>query len=277
MWRARVLERLEEEGEDEFARKLGNCGEPIKLHCTSCGHIHSAERRCSLKWCPVCQRKRAAQRSLRYERGAVEMQWPMHVTLTRSNVSDLDRTDISSLKKAFKQLRRQAIWKHNVKGGLVSLELTNTGKGWHPHLHVLADCEWLAIDTPRPKKYHSRATKKLLFQQAAEELQQAWSACIGQLISSVKIRRCDGATAVREVLKYSVKGSDLADSPDPIGPAIRAITDGRLCTPFGSMYGKRLITAAEAKPPCPCPSCTKTGTWMIDAAVQALVYSVRKR
>lgn len=275
-WRQKVRDRLEDEGEWELAEKIGKCGDPITLHCTGCGHIHSAERRCSLKWCPVCQRKRATQRALRYERAAAEMAWPMHITLTRRNVSDIDATDIKSLQKALKKLRRQAIWKHNVVGGIASLELTNTGKGWHPHLHILADCEWLAVETPRPKRYHSRATKKHLFQQAAAELERAWSACIGQLVSSVKVRRCDGATAVREVLKYAVKGSDLADSPDLIGPAIRAISESRLCTPFGSLYGKKLLTAAEKKPPCACPSCHQYGTWMPDSIVQAIVISTRR-
>jgi hypothetical protein len=275
-YRARILQRLEEEEEDDLANKLRKCGDEVRIHCTGCGHVHTAERRCSLKWCPVCQRKRATQRALRYERAATEMQWPMHVTLTRANVDAIGAGDIAALRAAFKQLRRREIWRKNVVGGITSIELTNTGKGWHPHVHVLADCEWLAIDTPSPKKWHSRAHKKQLYKRAQQELHAEWCSCIGQMLSSIAVRRCDGVTAVREVLKYAVKGSDLADSPDAIGPAIRAISAGRLCTPFGSLYGKRLVSAAEKKPPLPCPKCTAVGAWMPEFVVDGIFRASRR-
>jgi hypothetical protein len=186
------------------------------------------------------------------------MQWPLHITLTRANVGDVKKADVTALKKAFKRLRRQKIWKP-VRGGIVSIELTNKGKGWHPHMHILADCRWLGGETPEPQRWHSRSRKAELCRQSSEELQQAWSACIGQLLSSIKVRRCDGETAVREVLKYAVKGSDLVDSPDPVGDAIRAISGGRLSTPFGTMFGLKAELRPQKKP-FACPTCNEVGT-----------------
>lgn len=268
--------RLVAEKEDDLAAKLGRCGQPVTFICTNCSHLHRAETACHLKWCPVCARSRAAQRVHRYQRAAELMKWPMHITLTRANLGTIGRDDILALKRAFKKLRRQAIWKHNVKGGIVSIELTNTGRGWHPHMHILADVEWLAIKTPRPRRWHSRTRKAELCRQASQELMEAWSACIGQMLSSIKVRRCDGETAVREVLKYAVKGSDLVESLDPIGDAIRAISGGRLSTPFGTLYGLRAELKEPKRPGFPCPGCDLRGT-MMPEAVEEKVRSACRR
>lgn len=267
--RKKVLQRLLDENEDELAASLARCGETFLLHCSSCGFQHVAEKRCSQKWCPVCVRKIATQRSLKYERAAALCQWPMFLTLTRANLGNLSATDIRDLRKRFGRFRRQVFWKKNVTGGVACIEVTNTGRGWHPHLHCLLDCRWLGIETPEPKSYHSRTKKKQLFQRAAAELERNWSDCLGQLVSSVKVKRTSGADIIKEVCKYAVKGSDLVESPDPIGPAIWAMKSTRLVTSFGSFFGKNLVTAEEKKPPLPCPACNAKDAWVTDAEVQA--------
>lgn len=275
-FRRDLLIKLDAEGESELHTRLSKCGNPITFVCTACQALHRGEQACHLKWCPVCARSRAAQRVAKYEAAAALMKWPMHVTLTRRNLSTIDVADVVELKKSFKRLRRQKIWKANVVGGIVSIELTNTGRGWHPHLHVLADCEWLAVETPKPTRWHSRARKKQLCQMASEELMLAWSACIDQLLSSIKVRRCDGATAVREVLKYAVKGSDLVQSEEKIGPAIRAISGGRLCTPFGTLYNLRKELRPAKRPAWPCPTCNAVHT-MIPESVEEKIRTACRR
>lgn len=267
--RQRIHARLIDEDEDDLAAKLEKCGRQLLLHCAACGHQHLAEQRCSLKWCPVCARKIVTQRSLRFERAAELMRWPLLVTLTRSNIGDISPTNIRHLRRCFGKLRQQKLWKKNVKGGVAGIELTNKGKGWHPHLHALVDCEWLAWKTPKPRPQDSRDRKAKLYQRAGAELERAWSKLIGQLMSSIDVRRKSGSDALHEATKYAVKGSDLVDSPDPIGPAIRALSSCRLTTSFGSLYGKALISAAEAKPPCPCPHCHATNMWITDQELRA--------
>lgn len=273
--RSRLYDRLNDEGEDELAAAIGRCGEQFLLHCSNCGFQHCAEKRCSQKWCPVCVRKIATQRSLRYERAAASCQWPMFLTLTRANLGALSANDIRDLRRRFGKFRRQTFWASNVVGGVACIEITNTGKGWHPHLHCLLDCEWLAIETPKPKQWHSRAAKAKLFQRAAAELERNWSACLGQLVSSVKVKRTSGADIVREVCKYAVKGSDLIESPDPIGPALWAMKSTRLVTSFGSFYGKRLVTADEKKPPLPCPHCAEKNAWVTDDQAKRFLSAAR--
>jgi hypothetical protein len=193
----------------------------------------------------------------------------MFLTLTRANLGELTAYDIRDLRRRFGKFRRQVFWAKNVVGGVACIEITNTGRGWHPHLHCLLDCRWLAIDTPEPKPYYSRAIKAGRFKRAAAELERNWSACLGQLVSSVKVKRTTGADIIQEVCKYAVKGSDLVDSPDKIGPAIWAMKSTRLVTSFGSFYGKQLVTAEEKKPPLPCPACNQKNVWVTDAEVQA--------
>lgn len=267
--RKRIMERLEAEDEDELAAKLAKCGAQLLLHCSACGHQHIAEQRCSLKWCPVCARKIVTQRSLKFERAASFMKWPLLVTLTRSNVGDISPANIRNLKKAFTKLRTHKLWKAHVKGGIAGIEMTNKGRGWHPHLHTFIDCEWLAWRTPKPRSQDSRARKAKLYQRAGAELEAAWSKLIGQFASSIDVRRKSANDALHEATKYAVKGSDLADSPDAIGPAIRALSSCRLTTSFGSLYGKKLITAEETKPPVPCPHCKAKHSWVTDEQVQA--------
>lgn len=275
--RDRIIDRLAVEEADDLADKLRKCGEPIRLHCTCCGRIRDSEKRCDLKWCPVCARRRAARLSAKYRRASALMKWPMHITLTRTNVAEIDPSCILDLLKAFKQLRRRELFTKNVVGGVKSVELTNTGRGWHPHLHVLCDCRWLAIETEEPKPFYSRTIKMRRFKAASAELEREWSDCIGQLLSSVKVRRCDGATAVAEVLKYCVKGEHLADSPDPIAPAIRAISAGRLVSSFGTLYKMRKELTEPDKPSLPCADCGALGAWMPDQIVQGIIRSNRRK
>lgn len=267
--RSKILARLQAEEEEELAMMLAKCGEPFLLHCSSCGFQHLAERRCGRKWCPVCVRKIATQRSLKYERAAALCKWPLFLTLTRANIGELARDDIADLMKRFTKFRRQVFWKKNVVGGVACCEITNTGKGWHPHLHCLLDCQWLAIKTPYPHSSLSRDRKKKLYQRAAQELMENWSKCIGQLLSSVYVKRTTGADIAKEVCKYAVKGSDLVESPDPIGPAIWAMTGTKLVRTFGSFFGKNLLLPEEKKLPLPCPACDAKNAWVTEEQVRA--------
>lgn len=271
-----LLLRLRAEEEDDLADKLATCGTEVFFTCTNCSHLHRGEQRCDRKWCPVCARALAARRVARYEKAALMMASPMHVTLTRANLGAIHRDDVLALKKCAKKFRDLQFYRDSVRGGVQSVELTNTGKGWHPHLHQLIDCEWLADGVRAPARCHSRARKKELCRLAAESVQKAWSKCIGQLMSSIAIRRCDGATAIREVLKYAVKGSDLIDSPDRIGDAIRAISGQRLSTPFGSLYALREGLRETKRPPWACPQCSTTGTMIPQATVERIMAASRR-
>jgi len=67
------------------------------------------------------------------------------------------------------------------------METTNEGRGWHVHFHVLVESSWTDV----------------------RELARQWSELIGQTFAQVKLQQVRGQDYLREVCKYSVKGSDL--------------------------------------------------------------------
>lgn len=268
--RNQLLKRLEEEEADDLTEGLRKCGHPFELTCTSCGELHTAERRCSKKWCPVCIRRIATKRSLKFKAAVAAMKWPLFLTLTMQNVEDLTFDAVRKLRRAFGKLRGRKLWKAHVVGGAASIEVTNIGNGWHPHLHAILDCEWLAWKTAKPKATDSRDRKKKLCQKAAQELERVWSKCLGQPSSSVKVKRTNDLDVVQEVLKYSVKGSDLVESPEPIAPIIRCLEATRLVTTFGTLFGKKLAKPEDAeRPPLMC-KCGASGCFLPAEVIERL-------
>jgi hypothetical protein len=144
-----------------------------------------------------------------------------------------------------------------VRGGYASLEVVNTGHGWHPHLHVIADAEWIALKTPVPKKWMPQERKAELFRDASAELGETWAKVLKQDTASLKVRRKhggdDGARRLAvEALKYSVKASDLCACRERATDLLIAMEKVRMFRSFGKNYGKLV---EKKKSPCKCEKC----------------------
>lgn len=239
--------RLLSEGESELASKISFCGEEILLTCIACKASHRGRKRCRKKWCPRCCAALTAERNNRM-RGIVErFQWPLFLTLTMKNVDDLSLGAVRDLRRAFGKLRHRKFWKAHTVGGLACIEVTNIGNGWHPHLHAVLDCRWLAITVPPPQRGEKRESIKAKCERAGKELERNWSRCLKQPSSSVFVKRCNAATITKEVVKYSVKGSDLLECKERIGDLIRALEGTRLMTTFGSVFGKKKVEVEDER------------------------------
>jgi len=272
--RLALIDRLRAEDEDDLADELERCNQPLRIVCTNCGDLADCRTHCMRRFCPLCARRISAKRVGRYVKAAASMQWPLHITLTVRNTKDVNLETFRRLQAAFKKLRKQKLWANNVKGGVASIELTNRGKGWHPHIHVLADVEWLAIKAQRIRPFDSRARAYEKCKAAARELGEAWAALVQQKTASVKSRRCNGMIAVIEVLKYAVKPEALIECEDNPGDAIRAMQRARLFTAFGSLYGKMKSLDAE-KPKCACGKCGEIGMAMPEHVFEMFCKSQR--
>lgn len=267
--RTRLIARLDDDGEDDLADILRGCGNPLKLHCVACGDIKVVEQRCRKRWCPVCARQISAKRVAKYAGAVARMQWPLFVTLTRRNLRVIKIDDIKHMRRAYRKMRQRVWWTRMVRGGIASLEITNTGKGWHPHIHSILDCRWLAVRTPPPKPTDSRDAMRRKFRLAASEVGDAWAHALGHKRASVHVKRAytprdlgphtgNNDSIAVEVLKYSVKATDLIDSPEPIGDLIRLLGAARLVSSWGSMYGRNLVDDPDADTPrasCDCGAC----------------------
>lgn len=269
--RAKLLARLDQEHENDLANSLRSCGEPLPIVCANCGYLHLAAKRCKKKWCPVCVRAIATKRAIKFSKAAAQMTWPMHLTLTVANITDAEDVDfVRRLRRAFGKLRHRKLWEKNVAGGVAGIEVTNKGKGWHPHLHALIDCRWLALRTPAPQPGESQKVTRDKCRRAKLEFTKLWRKIIREKHGVCWMRRVDDTEkAIREVLKYAIKGSELAEVPQPVGPLIRQLDRCRLTTSFGSMFGKRLTAHAET-PVRVCPQCKTTDAWMLEETFHRL-------
>lgn len=260
--------RLADEKETELLAKIAVCQEPLNLRCEICQTTVEIKQRCKRKWCPCCVRHLAGQRSAELQFIVERMQWPLFVTLTMRNVEDLSSGGVRHLRRAFGKLRHRRFWKDRVKGGIANVEVTNIGNGWHPHLHCVIDCRWLAIETKPPRARDSQAEKQAAFKSAAAELERHWAKCLKQETASVKVKRAFRGTITKEVVKYSVKSSDLIECAGSVGDVIRALESTRLMTTFGKCHGqcvkdlradakraakeKWYSEIEEREPRCPC-------------------------
>lgn len=271
--RETIRQRLQDEDENELAALIEKCGQPLWIICAECGHQHQAEQRCRQKWCPVCVRAIATKRSLKYAAAVERLQWPLFITLTQKNQRDLDPENVRKMRRAFGKLRHRAWWKKAVRGGVAGMEVTNIGNGWHFHIHAVIDCRWLsAAPGTQLKPFDTRATIKRKMKLAADSVAVAWATCLQEPKAIVKVKRAYGSAAEKdsggrskpitmEVLKYSVKGSDLAEMKEEIGPLIWALKTTRLVTSFGSLFGK-LRFPEEDRPKLACEKCGVSGAMM---------------
>jgi hypothetical protein len=97
---------------------------------------------CKLRFCPVCRRRiqRATIKRLTDGLGVLKRHTWQFITLTLRHTDRPLPEQLATLRKAFRNLRQQTLWRTSVDRGFAILEVAyNTKKDeWHPHIHVLA-------------------------------------------------------------------------------------------------------------------------------------------
>lgn len=234
------------EDESDLAAQINSCWNPLPFICCGCGTQAIGHTRCKKRWCPICQPWLASARNRKLKFAVEQMRWPLFITLTMKNVDDMTPAAIRTLRRSFGKLRHRKLWKGKVKGGIACMEVTNIGNGWHPHLHAVVDCRWLSAGPKEPPQFWTRKDKAARFQEATASVEKVWAKILKQPSASIKIKRCDRTGILKEVIKYSIKGSDLCECKGKVGSLIRAIEHTRLMTSFGTCFGigKKLAMAA---------------------------------
>ena len=232
-----VAAKLREGGRPDLALTLEDCHSRFTVSvCDSCGRVKKFPNRCDLFCCPQCQPRLAHERRESVEWWAVRVHQPKHVVLTMKNTHDLTRGHVQELKHCFGKLRRRA-FARNWLGGFYSIELTNEGRGWHLHLHALIDARW--ID--------------------GGQLAVQWASVTNGFGRIVRVKDSRQKEYLAELLKYVVKGSQLAKWPArDVVEFVNAFEGVRTFGVFGSLFGKRtefadwLRELRGKKPICPC-------------------------
>lgn len=232
--RAKLADRLRSEGRVDLVQVLSKCAEVITMQCVCCRDTMTVERGCAKRWCPVCAPKITAKRHERMSRLVCRFQWPLSTTLTTRNTADSEGC-IEAMKERFRSFRRTDFWRTNSRGGVYAFEITNTGKGYHPHVHILHDCEWLAVATPRPTRGAAKKHVAALCKRAQNELSEVWGAYVQGSKASVHCERAWGK-ALAETLKYAIKPSDLLECKCYASSIIDEMDRGRLIGTFGHAH-----------------------------------------
>lgn len=266
--RSQLADRLRAEDAGDLAMKLDGCGTPLGLTCACCGARRTVEVACKRRWCPACAWIVARERLAKYERAADTMKWPLFITLTVRNTPDPEI--IRDLRGWWSKMRRRKLMSDKVTGGISTIEVTEGEGGWHPHLHILADCRWLALHVPAPAWTDSEAVKRQKYDHARLELSALWSQVIGQEQASVLALRKPPGECLRYALKYAVKGSTLIESKLPIAPLIRVLSKSRMLSAFGSMHGLKLDDPEDEKPGTVCMECQNVTDWIPDHVIDLI-------
>jgi Replication protein len=196
---------------DNFQR----CGvEELYCTCAQCGNAETFFYNCNRKFCPRCQPRIARARRESLKAWAERVNQPKHLVLTMRNFPVLTKPKIRQFQKALLQLRKRKIWS-NVKGGCATIEITNEGRGWHLHAHLLIDCRFLDI------------------KQCAIE----WGHLVRQEYGIVRIADVRNKSYLAECAKYVAKGSEIAAWPaEQIWEFVLAIKGCRFFFAFGSLF-----------------------------------------
>lgn len=234
-----VANGLRAEGMWEEAAKLDHCHTVYTVcQCSDCHAVRSFPNRCDLFFCCECQHALQTRREKEVRWWSVKVGQPKHVVLTVRNITDLTPKHVDELRGWFSKLRRRK-FARNWRGGFYRIEVTNEGRGWHLHLHVLVDARWI--------------------DQAG--LRQAWMSITNGYGYICNVKDCRGNDYLREVTKYVVKGSQIAAWPsNQIAEFVRAFSGKRTFGVFGSCYGIRsqfaehLQAVRTRQPQCVCGS-----------------------
>lgn len=266
----RVLleDRLRGEGRDDLADVLLRCRSEMVMACVCCSKTLRVEKGCKKRWCPVCAPRVSASRLARAQRVASRFQWPLAVTLTTTNLSRAEDC-VAKIKDVFGAFRRTAFWKATVQGGIYGVEVTHKGRGFHPHIHCLLDCRWLAVNTPEPTRAMSARQVSQLCKRAQNELAEVWGGYVQQSKASVYVQRAFGV-ALKETLKYSIKPAELLSCACKASEIIDLIDAGRTMARFGcahSMSKEFVGCDAETEMLRQCDSCGAVNSKMPDEII----------
>lgn len=175
--------RLEEWGDVDRAGRMESCSrEWVAYRHVPTRAVVMRSNRCRDRFCLVCMALRSRAMVRRYEDILSRVSRLRMMTFTVRSGAGLAET-LELLMSCWGRLMRRKAFKARVRGYLRSLEVTHTGAGWHPHLHVLYDGEYWLF----------------------EELKNEWKLITGGE-GSVDIRM-NGS--IKEALKYVVKPAGL--------------------------------------------------------------------
>ncbi len=139
---------LENAGLQIYAERLSQCDKSFYyLQCDACQTKIMSKFYCGLSICPICQYKRSLKFVRDYEPYIKTFENPRLMTLTLKNVKFITPDDFKRFSKYFLALKRKLkSWNLKLNKGVRVLEVTEKGKGYHIHYHLLYDGSYIPQD-----------------------------------------------------------------------------------------------------------------------------------
>lgn len=199
---------------------------------------------CKVRFCPVCQwRKSLAFKAKIYQNlPTVKKEYPTHrflmLTLTMKNcpVEDLKKA-IKKLNGAWQRLSQRKFFKSSITGWLKAIEVTRSrykdeqGRDTaHPHIHVV-----LHVPASYFGEFYIKAS------QWREEWRNALRVDYSPSIWITAVKKGREDFMIREVLKYTVKESDMIEKQNERGEDDDLLWSFEL---FIQLHCARLITSS---------------------------------
>jgi hypothetical protein len=233
--------KLRSKGHDGLADKLAYChNDRTTAVCGGCGKRVAFYNRCDLFWCPQCSPRLSKKRLDDLLWFVDAMKQCKHIVLTLRNVPHLTTKYLRDARDALNRLRRQKFFS-GCRSGLWAMEITNHGKGWHVHFHLVCDVPWLPVT----------------------ELSERWKKATGGAGEIVWIEDAQRgslkANLPRYVTKYTGKGFKLHEwDADLLSEFVTAIKGVRTFGVFGELLGRRaewrewVKSSRESRRKCEC-------------------------
>ena len=237
-----IADALEAVGEYKAAAALRECHTTEHLTgCSHCGASWWVVTRCRSRICPICSYKTSQVRAGLIQSMIEGLRHPKFVTLTMPRWTDDPGDGIKYIREAFTRLRRTG-GIPGLEGGAYSVEVVPKPDGWHIHMHLILDCDYIA---------HKR-------------LMAAWGRAIGVQSPSVDVRDAGGTQAAKYVAKYVTKSLNPKDGPEAYARLYQAIHGLRLFSLFGKWYKSasmiEALRGSQQHVQCKCPRCGELGT-----------------
>jgi hypothetical protein len=244
VFRASIAAKLRAADLADLAERIEACGQAeTALRCTNCGNVRWVTDRCNTRWCPTCSRRIAARRAEELRTWAKGLRQPKHVVLTVRNSHIFNRAYVQAFKRSLAKLRRHR-WRPPWLAGSWTLEVTNEGRGYHLHAHMLVEARW--ID--------------------AGQLATRWADLVHQEFAIVKVLDARKHDYAAEVAKYIAKPAEVAGwAAVDLGRIVRALDGSRVFGVFGSLFKRRAefarIVRDNRRPAAACECGCNRWTW----------------
>lgn len=208
------------------AQRMRECGSRCTvLYCPRLERFKLNLTTCGSRLCPHCRiayKAKLASKILGSIGRIEKNQWKF-ITLTLEHSAHKLPIQLDHLRRSFRRLRQQTIWKRCATYGhaIIEVEFNEKSQRWHPHLHVLVKTKFM----PQAK------------------LSDAWSrASFGSVI--IDIRAIDsGRMAASYASKYVGKAPDLSNAED---------SDKRFLEYAAAIKHRKLLITFGDHPNVPC-------------------------